>query len=185
MSEILKGLRLVRMNEDDEVYYAAYGSNLSEDRMKVRCPGATAYGTSVIYGYRLLFKQSLTGAYATVEQDANSRVPVVIYKMTGDDETHLDRFEGYPRYYRKQELLLPIWTLNGVKKRGRKLCIAYIMREHRQLGEPTPEYFSLLDKGYKRWGFGHELIFKALSDSIGEKAAATWLKKYLKENEHG
>ncbi len=172
------------MNEDDEVYYAAYGSNLSEERMKIRCPDAQVYGTSVIYGYRLLFKRSMTGTYATIEQDANCQVPVVIYRMTSSDETRLDRFEGFPKYYRKQEFLLPVWTLNGVKRKSRKPCIAYIMREQRQLGEPSRDYFSLLDQGYKRWGFGQELIVRALSDSIGVKAATVWLKKYQEEKAH-
>jgi hypothetical protein len=54
--------------------------------MRQRCPGAEVFGTSTILGYRMLFKQSMTGAYATIEQDANSCVPVVIYRMTAADE---------------------------------------------------------------------------------------------------
>ena len=183
MSELLKGFRMVRMSEDDEVYCAAYGSNLSEERMKSRCPGAEVYGTSVIHGYRLLFKQSMTGAYATIEQDANCQIPVVVYKMTAEDEAKLDRHEGFPRYYRKQDFLLPIWCLNGKKRKYRKNCIVYIMWEYRTLGEPTAEYFSLLDKGYTRWGFDQEILFKALDDSIGKKASAVWLKQYYETEE--
>ena len=183
MSELLKGFRMVRMNEEDEVYCAAYGSNLSEERMKSRCPGAEVYGTSVIHGYRLLFKRSMTGAYATIEQDANCQIPVVVYKMTAEDEAKLDRHEGFPRYYRKQEFLLPIWCLNGKRRKYRRTCIVYIMHEYRVLGEPTAEYFSLLDKGYTRWGFDQEIIFKALDDSIGKKESTKWLKNYYKETD--
>ena len=39
-------------------FYLAYGSNLSLERMKNRCPDAVAFGTAVIPGYRLLFKRS-------------------------------------------------------------------------------------------------------------------------------
>ena len=85
MNDFWKGFRLVRP-EDNEVYIAAYGSNLDEARMKKRCPSAEVFGTSVIGGYRLLFKQSMTGAYATIEQDANCCVPVVIYRITAEDE---------------------------------------------------------------------------------------------------
>ena len=92
-------------NEDS--FIIAYGSNLVEARMKARCPSAEAIGTSTIYGYRMLFKHSCTGSYATIEQDANSYVPVVIYRMTTMDEARPDRFEGFPRYYRKQEFLPP------------------------------------------------------------------------------
>ena len=35
-------------------FYLAYGSNLSLERMKSRCPDAVVLGTAVIPGYRLL-----------------------------------------------------------------------------------------------------------------------------------
>lgn len=47
-------------------FYLAYGSNLSLERMKSRCPDAVVLGTAVIPGYRLLFKKSKTGSYATI-----------------------------------------------------------------------------------------------------------------------
>ena len=179
MSDFLKGFRQFKMAED--VYCIAYGSNLCEARMKSRCPGAEVFGVSVIKGYRMLFKYSMTGAYATIEQDANCCVPVVIYRMTADDEEKLDRYEGFPKYYRKQEFLLPIWTLDGKRRKNRRICIAYIMREYRLLGEPTDAYYTLLDQGYRRWRFDHSVLFKALEDSIGRKKAKAWLKGHYKE----
>ena len=119
MSDFWKGFKLMKP-EDNEVFCIAYGSNLDETRMKQRCPSAEVFGTSVIGGYRLLFKQSMTGAYATMEQDANCCVPVVIYRITAEDELKLDRFEGYPKYYYKRDFLLPVWGLNGRKKKLRR-----------------------------------------------------------------
>ena len=183
VSDYLKGFRLFRENE--EVYCIAYGSNLNEERMKKRCPKAEVFGTSMIYGYRLLFKQSMTGAYATIEQDANCCVPVLVYKMTADDEQRLDRFEGYPKYYYKRDFLLPVWGLNGRKKKLRRICIAYIMHEYRLLSEPGEEYFDLLDSGYERWGFDKGCLVKAMEDSIGKEAATQWLAEYYdEEDEH-
>ncbi len=167
--------------EDEEVFCIAYGSNLNEARMRQRCPGAEAFGTSMIVGYRMLFKQSMTGAYATIEQDANSAVPVVIYKMTAADEARLDRFEGYPKYYYKREFFLPVWNLSGRKLKKRRLCIAYIMHEHRSLGEPGTDYYRLLDDGYERWGFDKEPLDAALENSIGYKQANAWIRTYEKE----
>ena len=182
VNDYLKGFRLFRP-EDSEVYCIAYGSNLSEERMKKRCPKAEAFGTSVIYGYRLLFKQSMTGAYATIEQDANCCVPVLIYRMTVEDEMKLDRFEGYPKYYYKREFLLPVWGLNGRKKKLRRNCIAYILHEYRLLGEPGEDYYDLLDRGYDRWGFDKNILTKAMEDSIGRDAAALWLAEYYGEED--
>ena len=163
---------------NEEVFCIAYGSNLDEKRMKSRCPNAEFFGTSVILGYRLLFKKSCTGYYATIEQDANCEVPVVVYRMTAGDEVKLDRFEGYPRYYYKREFLLPIWGPSGRKKRKRRSCIAYVLHENRELGCPTDTYYDLIDSGYERWGFDKQWLHKALSDSIGAKPAKAWLKEY-------
>ena len=182
LSEYLNKFRLYRP-EDSEVYCLAYGSNLNEERMKKRCPKAEVFGTSVIPGYRLLFKRSMTGSYATIEQDANCNVPVVVYKMTGDDEQKLDRFEGYPKYYYKREFLLPVWGLTGRKKKLRRNCIAYIMHEYRFLGEPDEEYFELLDTGYERWGFDKSFLVKAMEDSIGRQAATEWLSEYYNDDD--
>ena len=182
VNDYLNGFRLFRPGEN-EVYCIAYGSNLDETRMKKRCPKAEPFGTSVIGGYRLLFKQSMTGAYATIEQDANCRVPVLIYKMTAEDEAKLDRFEGYPKYYYKREFLLPVWGFNGRKKKLRRNCIAYIMHEYRLLGEPDEDYYSLLDSGYERLGFEKDCLVKAMEDSIGREAAAQWLAEYYNEEE--
>ena len=57
------------------IFYLAYGSNLSLERMMGRCPDAQVVGTTKIPGYRLLFKKSGSGFYATIEQDANCFVP--------------------------------------------------------------------------------------------------------------
>lgn len=180
MNDFWKGFKLVHP-EDDEVFCIAYGSNLCEARMKERCPEAVVFGTSMIHGFRMLFKKSMTGYYATIEQDANCSVPVLIYRMTEEDEARLDRYEGFPKYYYKREFFLPVWGLNSRKKRNRRNCIAYIMYEYRLLGEPSREYYQLLDEGYERWGFHKEDLEMALINSIGYKQAEAWLTAYRKE----
>ena len=87
-------------------YYLAYGSNLDMERMGKRCPYAVVVGTAEIKGYRLLFKKSKTGCYATIEQDANESVPAVVWKLSEYDELLLDRYEGCPRYYYKKQFQL-------------------------------------------------------------------------------
>ena len=181
MPELLKRFTVVR-SADEEIYCLAYGSNLSVDRMKARCPDAEVFGTSEIPGYRLLFKKSQTGSYATIEQDANCSVPVLVYRISEEDEMLLDRCEGYPKYYYKREFFLPVRNLKGRRLRNRRTCYAYIMHENRFLGEPSREYYGLLDKGYERWGFNKEWLTRALEDTLGYNAAGKWLEKYEKEN---
>ena len=117
-------------------YYLAYGSNLDMERMEHRCPYAVPVGVTEIYGYRLLFKKSKTGCYATIEQDANESVPAVVWLLSEFDELLLDRYEGCPRYYYKKQFQLPVWNLDGHRMKKLKTCMAYILHEERQ---PPPQ----------------------------------------------
>lgn len=161
-------------------YILAYGSNLNLERMKTRCPGCVLIGTTVIPGYRLLFKQSKSGAYATIEQDANWFVPAAVYKVSWQDEARLDRFEGCPRYYYKREFLLRVRRLNGKLMRAKQLCTAYVMREYRPVGKPERWYFQLLDNGYEQFNFDTAVLDVGLSASIGKEAADAYLDGYMK-----
>lgn len=159
-------------------YYLAYGSNLCLERMRKRCPDVRVAGTSKISGYRLLFKKSGSGFYATIEQDANCCVPVAVYKISEYDEALLNRYEGCPKYYYKRYFQLPVTTMRGGRLRGLKRCMAYVLHEERLLGEPSMEYYKLLDGGYRAWGFDVAALDKGLSDSVGVKAAKAYLNQF-------
>ena len=58
--------------------------------------------------YELLFKGSKTGSYLTVEKKPGRSVPVGVWEVTQADEKALDRYEGFPNFYYKKELTLPI-----------------------------------------------------------------------------
>lgn len=158
-------------------FYLAYGSNLDMERMGRRCPYAVPVGVTEIYGYRLLFKKSKTGSYATIEQDANESVPAVVWKLSEYDELLLDRYEGVPRYYYKKQFQLPVWNMNGNRMKKPKTCMAYVMHEERQLGCPDFEYFDLLRGGYSDWKFPLDTLKRGLAASIGRTEAIRYLKK--------
>ena len=158
-------------------FYLAYGSNLDMERMGRRCPYAVPVGVTEIDGYRLLFKKSKTGSYATIEQDANESVPAVVWKLSEYDELLLDRYEGFPRYYYKKQLQLPVWNMSGNRMKKPKTCMAYVMHEERQLSCPDVEYFDLLCGGYSDWEFPLDTLKRGLSASIGRTEAIRYLKK--------
>lgn len=95
-----------------EKYYIAYGSNMDEGQMVYRCPTAQLLGRTELEDYRLLFKGSKTGAYATIEPEEGSRVPVLVWTIEKEDEKRLDRYEGYQVFYYKRIWRL-IWLGNG------------------------------------------------------------------------
>ena len=150
-------------------YYIAYGSNLNIRQMRMRCPSAKIVGTSEIPDYRLLFKGSMTGAYLTIEQEKGSSVPVAVWSVTEDDERALDRYEGFPRFYYKAEMTLPIRGILSGKERIRRVFV-YIMHEDRPLRIPCDYYMMICRAGYRAFGFDEEKLFEALRHSKEEAA---------------
>lgn len=134
--------------------YIAYGSNMDEKQMAGRCPTARLFGTSELEGYRLLFKGSKTGAYATIETQKGGRVPVLIWEIGEQDERNLDRYEGYPVFYHKKEIEV---QLGG----ERKAAMVYIMDESRELGEPSASYYNVLESAYWKFGFPMGILMEA------------------------
>lgn len=151
-------------------YYIAYGSNLNSRQMQVRCPGAQAVGTAVLEGYRLMFKGSRTGSYLTVEPEEGCSVPVAVWEVTAADERALDRYEGFPVLYYKQELRLPVKGVEDGKAHNRTAFV-YIMREERPFGIPSRRYMETCAEGYRDFGFDIETLMEAFAFSK-EKAGA-------------
>ena len=141
-------------------YYIAYGSNLNIRQMRMRCPGARIMGTSEIEGYELLFKGSQTGAYLTIEEKEGGKVPVAVWSVTEADEAALDRYEGFPAFYYKKELTLPIKGIRSGKVRNRK-CFVYIMHEDRKIGVPSLAYVKTCLEGYISFGFDEHYLAEA------------------------
>ena len=109
-------------------YYLAYGSNLNIAQMKHRCPDAKPVGTAVIRDYELLFKGSKTGAYLTIEPQKGAYVPVGVWEVTADDESKLDLYEGYPTFYYKKEIRLPMSFLTAEERLKRQHLFTSCMR---------------------------------------------------------
>lgn len=133
-------------------YYIAYGSNLSEEQMARRCPTATIVGTAILKGWRLLFDGP-----ASIERKQGYQVPVLIWDIQPEDERSLDRYEGYPSYYRKEML--------KVKVKDQIIdAMVYIMNTNKE-SQPGQFYYDVLDKGYERFGFNKKILEKALQES--------------------
>ena len=51
-----------------------------------------------------MFKGSQSGNYATIEKEAGCKVPVVVWAISKADEKNLDRYEGWPSFYVKEDI---------------------------------------------------------------------------------
>ncbi len=149
----------------DKKLYLAYGSNLNLEQMAKRCPTAQALDASELKDFKLLFRGGQGGAVATIEPFKGSKVPVLIWEITADDEKALDRYEGWPFLYRKENIKVKL------KDRNVKAMV-YIMNEGKPLGQPNKHYYSVIYEGYKAQRFDTKPLEIALEDSI-ERAENT------------
>lgn len=139
-------------------YYIAYGSNMDERQMAVRCRDASLVGTGTIPDYELLFKGSLTGCYATIESKEKSMVPVTVWTISKADEKRLDRYEGFPTFYYKKDVKVQT-------EEGTITGLVYIMHEDRHCGVPFTWYYEQMEKDYRKFGFDRTILEKALAVS--------------------
>lgn len=149
--------------------YVAYGSNMDLEQMSRRCPGAVAFAKGKIKDYRLLFKGSMSGRYATIEPCQGAEVPVLLWEIDSRNERALDRYEGFPNFYQKETV--EVETEYGLIK-----GMAYVMDPSRPFGAPDEWYYDVLECAYECFGFDREILEKALDDSMDEAAKAAMLR---------
>ncbi|MGN6795810.1 MAG: gamma-glutamylcyclotransferase family protein [Streptosporangiaceae bacterium] len=120
--------------------YAAYGSNMDPAQMAERCPHSPQAGTGWLDGWRLTFGGEdigWEGALATVVEDQDSRVFVVLYEVSETDEEALDRWDGATLgYYRK--LRVRVATLDGDA-----LAWLYVLNDY-EGGLPAARYLGIM-----------------------------------------
>lgn len=147
-AEKKEAARLLEQLSGHKKYYIAYGSNMDVRRMRSRCPDSEFVATAVLDGYKLNFRDNGGGnCYATLDKSIGDSTPVVIWRISRQDEIKLDRYEGvrYDCYY-KTELSLKLndSTISG-------LC--YLVDERRPAGRPPADYADILKRAYQNFAF--------------------------------
>lgn len=145
--------------------YVAYGSNLNIRQMKYRCPGAKLYGTGEIENYELQFKGHSDSAFATIAPKEGSSVPVAVWEISKQNEQALDRYEGYPSHYFKQDV--PV-QLDGKEVNA----MVYIMNLKMDFGLPSPYYYGTVYEGYNDCGLDTDVLDKAVLESTARYYAS-------------
>ncbi|MBB4312149.1 gamma-glutamylcyclotransferase family protein [Roseospira marina] len=142
------------------LFYFAYGSNLSLDRMALRCPAARPMWGIRIPGWQLRFER-----VATMVPVPGAWLCGGIYVLTPACVAMLDRIEGVAegRYRRHRLRLVPF--LHGLVE-----ALTYIKIDARS-GPPTPAYLAHLEAGYRDWGFESAALWAATREARPELAA--------------
>lgn len=145
-------------------YYLAYGSNLNKFQMNFRCPGAKPIGAALIHDYELVFRRG----FLTIEPKEGSAVPVGIWRISDANEKALDRYEGFPKFYRKEYFSVPFWMPND--DCDTEHCLAYVMNDGFRIEEPSMAYMRTCTQGYKDFCLDTAPLMKAYRKSKGGDA---------------
>lgn len=144
--------------------YAAYGSNMNLEQMARRCPTAKVANYGFIEGYKLIFRGAPNNAYATIEptevEDRYGATKVVVWEVQESDEQALDKYEGYPVFYRKEHLQVHTFEDEYIDD-----VMVYVMNEElcKEINIPSPQYYQTIRKGYAQNNLGVNLLTLAYS----------------------
>lgn len=132
-------------------YYFAYGSNTNSNTMYSRCPKAALIGRAWIDGYVLRWR-----GHADIELDSESYVIGVLWQVDDDDLAALDEFEGYPKTYFRQRVLI---NHGDHKVAG----WAYMMAKQHAESSPIESYRQLVYEGYRQNDLADDQLTQALN----------------------
>jgi len=136
--------------------YIAYGSNLNLSQMADRCPSARVYAKGVLNNRALVYRGSPMNSHATIIKKQGSITPILIWEIQPNDENRLDIYEGYPRYYHKENIMVDI---DGKRKKA----MVYIMNEHQVPGRPSDQYIYTIWQGYRDNSMDTKYFFDSLT----------------------
>ncbi|MDE6789465.1 MAG: gamma-glutamylcyclotransferase, partial [Ruminococcus sp.] len=133
--------------------YIAYGSNINLEQMAYRCPHSKVVGTSEIKNFELEFR-----GVATIVPKENMKVPVLIWALDERDLPVLNKYEGFPSFYRQEKMP---FEMDGKSYEG----MAYLMNRG-TISPPSPQYYNTILQGYRENGLDESYLETALENSI-------------------
>lgn len=146
--------------------YVAYGSNMNIKDMKKRCPNSKIVDVGRLENYELKFNHCLT-----IKENKNEYTPVVVWDIHPNDWKALDAYEGYPGYYRRDEV--------HVNVKGRKIpATAYIMNVSDNIYSPPSKlYYETVKQGYIENNISLTKLNQALTKSQNKQNSSELLYK--------
>ena len=130
------------------MYYFAYGSNLDRKQMLERCPESKPKFTATLNNYQLVFvgwSRQWRGGVASIKPFRGEKVLGAIYEVSDRDLRRLDSYEGYPRS--SNRLNVTVFDEDGEPIQA----ITYIKAGQSEETQPSPEYLSVIQQGYRDW----------------------------------
>lgn len=138
--------------EISKQFYFAYGSNMNLANMKGRCGvGAQVIGPALLDDYELTFDKR---GYANIISQVGQQVWGVAWEIDQNCLKALDRYEGYPQMYGRQDVQI-IWQQQIIT------AMVYIEPADQSGGQPSRSYLdNRVIPGAKENGLPAEWIKK-------------------------
>jgi gamma-glutamylcyclotransferase len=134
---------------DDQMYYFAYGSNLSHKLMLKRCPDAKLKFKAILPDHKLIFagrsRRWQNGGVASIKPSKGEKVVGGIYAISQECLASLDIFEDYPDTYKHKNVT--VFTESGDSVD----VITYVKVRQSDETQPSREYLDIIQAGYKDW----------------------------------
>jgi gamma-glutamylcyclotransferase (GGCT)/AIG2-like uncharacterized protein YtfP len=129
------------------IKYFAYGSNMDMSRLSTRGVNPITRSKGTLKNWKLKFNKKASAgdwSFANIEPSEGDSVEGLVFDIKEGDLKLLDKFEGAPRHYRREILIVETYTeeIN---------CITYIAQpEHIVEGLlPQKDYIQFLINGSK------------------------------------
>jgi gamma-glutamylcyclotransferase len=188
-----------------ETVYFGYGSNLWREQMSERCPNSTYIGIGRLSGYRWQINDRGYANIVEIVPDSNLGSAAVeyedvvyglIYTLTAQDESRLDKNEGVPYSYTKEIISIDFWpalssqpthSIDTTAKPEKKDMLVYIDRKRTKDSKPKAEYIIRMNHGIDdalAAGVPEDYVNEVLRKSIhplDEKEVGRELKERAKE----
>lgn len=146
------------MDTNSGKLYFAYGSNLSKEQMKRRCPGSVPQGRAILKDYRFLFPRKDDGRWngggvAGILPAKGEIVEGALYTMTDLDIQALDGFENVAdnHYFRTE--------IQVTTDQGPTNCFTYIANtEEGYPFTPSDKYLNTILTGARDHDLSQEYL---------------------------
>jgi len=114
--------------------YFAYGSNLSLEQMRFRCPDSRPVRSHFLPDHVLVLR-----GVANIEDRPGSHIPGAIYEISEGDERTLDGYEGFPTLYTKLFFETDL---------GEVMYYRLVVEQYKKARDG---YVGIIETGYKEW----------------------------------
>lgn len=137
-------------------YMFSYGMNTNLNSMSARCPKAEVIGRAALSNHSFQFKY-----HADVEEEHGQFVEGVLWAIDLDGLNLMDRCEGYPEYYTREQLWV---TCDDGQE---YLAWVYKMCGDPELDLPSEAYLRMVHEGYVQNNLDTDQIWQAMDRCYG------------------